>query len=1102
MCPNGRRLACLALSVGLLALPGGATAASLATPPMVAAGPGATGGNGEVQISADGRWVLFTSDAADLVPGDHNAARDVFLHDRSLGATALVSRPAGTAEAGSGESARALMTPDARYVVFASAATNLVVEGLPPTGAGRRRLLYRWDRLTGEHRLINVNRPVVPGHPFATNALGNASQDLVPLQISSDGQRVLFQTGPRHLELVDPQVSEAGANSVFLWEAESGTTELLSGLFQTNPPETNLVTLAYSSSDLEGGHFMSDDGQRVSVTLGVLEAMSGANQFYLDSRGLTAVVVRGRLAGTNSVPNFPLSPDGWVLNPPVGLRHSAASAMSEDGWLLWEQRAGSLGNSWPGWPNASTPAAPQSWLFHGLTGERFMVSTNAALGQLASGPSGAGTISRDGNWVAYFSYATNLVAGDEDAVGDVYLFDRQLQVTTLVSEHPQWNGPAARGFELPPVLTPDGRFVLFQAIGSGLFRYDRATGTTALITTDVATDAPDISADGRFAVFKALPASIDPADTSPHRQVYCHDFETGLTELISRRDPAVPLGTPDGPTILQLAAVSATGRHVAYTSRARGFDPRANGSEQLWLRDLQTGLNTLVSRDRNGQPLQSVERFRDVQLSADGRWLCFVSSDGNLLHGDTNGLDDVFLFDRLSGFTRLVSFNHEGTAAATGRSFEAALARNGAFVAFRSTATNVVPDGGTNDLYLYEVEAIANRRLTTGLSGGGASDVCRFPKFSADGQTVVFLSKATNLVAIPPAAYELQPYWLKLQTGEIRFVGGANPTAPLFPDGASVSELTAGGERLLLRHWSYQRTLGPDVWLHDVASGTQRLVATNGGTVALAAAGDAVVFQRPVTTPGTPVQLFLRDLTTDAERLISVTWDGVTPGNGDSRVIGFAAQDRFVLFRSHASNLVAGDRNEAVDLFLHDRVTGFNRLVSRSGRGTANGFTGRAMITDDGGRVFFESYASDFAAHDHNRERDIFILQLLAPDSDGDQLPDDWELAYFDTLARGGAEDADGDGASDLAEFRAGTSPTNEESVLRAIALTSLGTGEVTVWWQAVPGKRYRVEFRDEIGGGGWQPAGSAVVATGDPATLTHLAATMGERYYRVVLEE
>jgi len=83
----------------------------------------------------------------------------------------------------------------------------------------------------------------------------------------------------------------------------------------------------------------------------------------------------------------------------------------------------------------------------------------------------------------------------------------------------------------------------------------------------------------------------------------------------------------------------------------------------------------------------------------------------------------------------------------------------------------------------------------------------------------------------------------------------------------------------------------------------------------------------------------------------------------------------------------------------------------------------KPVLGGDGRTVLFQSFASDLVAQDFNNNRDIFVLRLGSGDSDGDGLDDDWELAYFGTLARDGTGDFDGGGQTDLAEYRAGTNP-------------------------------------------------------------------------------
>jgi len=121
----------------------------------------------------------------------------------------------------------------------------------------------------------------------------------------------------------------------------------------------------------------------------------------------------------------------------------------------------------------------------------------------------------------------------------------------------------------------------------------------------------------------------------------------------------------------------------------------------------------------------------------------------------------------------------------------------------------------------------------------------------------------------------------------------------------------------------------------------------------------------------------------------------------------------------------------------------------------------------DGRTVAFHSFASDLVAGDYNEARDVFVLRLGSGDSDHDGLDDDWEGTYFSTLEMGGGDDPDGDGANNLAEFQAGTDPTNEGSVFQVLVLTlaadwtaPVPRATITVFWSAVPGRSYRVQAK------------------------------------------
>jgi hypothetical protein len=130
----------------------------------------------------------------------------------------------------------------------------------------------------------------------------------------------------------------------------------------------------------------------------------------------------------------------------------------------------------------------------------------------------------------------------------------------------------------------------------------------------------------------------------------------------------------------------------------------------------------------------------------------------------------------------------------------------------------------------------------------------------------------------------------------------------------------------------------------------------------------------------------------------------------------------------------------------------------------------------------------------------LFVVRLAAGDSDNDELPDDWEMNFFGNLNETGSGDVDEDGFSNLAEFKAGTNPTNNSSLLRVITLTSATTGRVTLLWSAVPGRRYRVEFTNALDGPNWTALGDEVLSASDTASVVDETATAAQRFYRVVV--
>ncbi len=195
-------------------------------------------------------------------------------------------------------------------------------------------------------------------------------------------------------------------------------------------------------------------------------------------------------------------------------------------------------------------------------------------------------------------------------------------------------------------------------------------------------------------------------------------------------------------------SISADGRFVAFASGASNLVPGDTGYWDVFVHDRQTGTTTRVSVSSTGT--QSNDNSGDPSISADGLYVAFTSSAQNLIPGDTNGRADVFVHDRQTGTTTRVSVNSTGTQGDF-NSWRPAISANGRYVAFISDATTLVP-GDTNgraDVFVHDRQTGATTRVSVssaGIQGDGFVEGSSTPSISADGRFVAFASGASNLV--------------------------------------------------------------------------------------------------------------------------------------------------------------------------------------------------------------------------------------------------------------------------------------------------------------------------------------------------------------------
>ena len=349
-----------------------------------------------------------------------------------------------------------------------------------------------------------------------------------------------------------------------------------------------------------------------------------------------------------------------------------------------------------------------------------------------------------------------------------------------------------------------------------------------------------------------------------------------------------------------------------------------------------SGVTSRVSVASDGrQAIPNGYLYAQPAISADGRFVAFASSASNLVAGDTNGVPDVFVRDRLAGVTRRVSVGASGQA--NHFSADPAISADGRFVAFESGASNLVAGdtNGKSDVFVRDRLAGVTRRVSVGV-GGQANYTSNIPAISADGRFVAFDSGASNLVA-----------------------GDTNGTDDVFVWDrlAGVTRRVSVGGSGQANNGSYSPAVSADGRFVAFESFASNLVAgdTNG-----------------------KADVFVRDRLAGVTRRVSVGAGG--QANSDSGTPTISADGRFVAFLSGASNLVPGDTNGTYDVFVRDRLAGVTRQMSVGAGGQANDYSAFPAISANGRSVAYESYASNLVRGDTNGALDVFVRDpLLGP---------------------------------------------------------------------------------------------------------------------------
>jgi len=368
-------------------------------------------------------------------------------------------------------------------------------------------------------------------------------------------------------------------------------------------------------------------------------------------------------------------------------------------------------------------------------------------------------ISADGRYVAFQSDTTNLVPNDNNNFTDIFVYDRQTRQIRRISI--DGNGTEGDFVSFFPAISSDGHYIAYQSDATNLvenddnrttdiFLHELKTGITELISADSngqqgnsTSSEPAISANGQYIAFYSNATNLVKKDTNRNLDVFVHDRETGETARVS----VTSEGLQANGTSFG-ATISAEGDHIAFSSNATNLVKNDNNeTTDIFIHNRQTGETTLVSLGSDGQ--QGNDASFNVALSADGRYVAFSSRASNLVDNDTNEVEDIFVHDRQTNETVRVSVNTSGQQA-DGRSFGANLSADGRYIVFNSDANNLVADDNNNstDVFIHDYQTKQTHRLTLASQSYTYTPASSYaPAITNDGRWVAFESKAWNLVA-------------------------------------------------------------------------------------------------------------------------------------------------------------------------------------------------------------------------------------------------------------------------------------------------------------------------------------------------------------------
>lgn len=369
----------------------------------------------------------------------------------------------------------------------------------------------------------------------------------------------------------------------------------------------------------------------------------------------------------------------------------------------------------------------------------------------------APSISSDGRYITYASSSTNLVAGDTNFADDIFLYDTVTEITKRISVDSGGNQGNSWSYE--PSISGDGRYVTYASdadnlvagdtnVTTDVFLYDTVTEITIRVSVDSFgneadgySNIPNISSNGEYITYGSDATNLVPGDTNFTADIFLYYIDTQETARIS-----VDSGGTEGNGYSFYSAISGDNRYTVYQSDADNLVAGdTNIATDIFLYDLVNETTTRVSLDSGGGQTNGSSLYPSI--SSDGRYIAYQSEANDIVAGDSNLSQDIFLFDNMSQTTTLVSKDSNGIIS-NNYSENPVVSGDGKYVAYTSYGDNLVSNdtNTTYDVFAFEVDTAKTFRVSVDSDRNQGDNGSAGPAINDDGKYIVYQSDAANLV--------------------------------------------------------------------------------------------------------------------------------------------------------------------------------------------------------------------------------------------------------------------------------------------------------------------------------------------------------------------